>query len=286
MYLFLLLFLFLSLFLSLILFLFLSLFTDTLSGELDRSFKVRGGSIDTALALKDATRHKQPTGSGAWLSSRTKDDLEASMSFKKRGIFREHTDRSTIVTDLGGLPEQDIPAVVVPVEEVAKVTSSALIQTPTQAYLANPVQPVNDSWELKTQRAEEQRRKNRLLNTSLGSLKDVGGGAHSSMTRLNQINSGMPESFTNNHQTFLAKQFPAPAKRRGQSLSSIKAPRSGRDIPASPATSKIPAEPAPPVKVESSDKTIQLTMSIPLCPSLDVSSPLPSHFLLLDTLRR
>ena len=244
---------------------------------------MRGGSIDTALALKDATRHKQPAGSGAWLSSRTKDDLEASMSEKKRGIFTAHTDRSTIVTDLGGLPEQDVPAAVVPVEKEAKVTSSALIQTPTQAYLAHPVQPVKDSWELKTQRAEEQRRKNRLLNTSLGSLKDVGGGAQSSMTRLNQINSGMPESFTNNHQTFFAKQFPAPAKRPGQSLSSIKAPRTGRDIPASAATSKISAEPTPPVKVISSHRTIHLPMFIPLCTSLDVSSPHPSHHLLLRT---
>lgn len=247
---------------------------------------MRGGSIDTALALKDATRHKQPTGSGAWLSSRTKDDLEDSMSKKKRGIFTAHTDRSTIVTDLGGLPEQDAPAAVVPVEKVAKVTSSALIQTPTQAYLANPVQPVKDSWELKTQRAEEQRRKNRMLNTSLGSLKDVGGGAQSSMTRLNQINSGMPESFTNNHQAFLAIQFPAPAKRPGQSLSSIKAPRTGQDIPASAATSKISAEPAPPVKVKGGHRTIQLTMYIPLCLGLDMSSPLPSYLLLLRTSHR
>ena len=231
------------------------MFHDVPTGELDRSFNTRGGSVDTALALKDATRHKQPAGSGAWISTRGKDVLDSSKGNKKRGIFTEHTDRSTIITDLGHLDVQDMDGAVT---QVAEYATSDLIEKPTQASPTLPVQPIVDTWEAKTQRAEEQRRKSRLLNTSLGSLKDVGGGAHSAMTRLNQINSGMAESFTNSHQSFLSTQFPAPAKKSGQSLSSMKSPRSGQDAPDSAGTSKTSADPTPPVKVKSATKWCSL----------------------------
>ena len=223
------------------------IFNDMPIGELDRSFLTKGGTVDTALALKDATRHKQPVGSGAWISTRGKDDIDALMGKKKRGIFTEHTDRSTIITDLGHLAEQDME---IPVAQVTKKATNDVIKPSTQAALVVPVKPFIDSWEAKAARAEEARKKNRLLNTSLGSLKDVGGGVQSAMTRLNQINSGMAESFTNNHQSFLATQFPTAVKKSGKSLSSMKPPRSGQGVPDSAYTNKPSVDPIPPVKVK------------------------------------
>lgn len=169
------------------------------------------------------------------------------MMGKKRGIFTEYTDRSTIMTDLGHLAEQDVE---IPVVQVTKKAMNDVIKPSPQAALAVPVKPFIDSWEAKALRAEEARKKSRLQNTSLGSLKDVGGGVQSAMTRLNQINSGMAESFTNNHQSFLAIQFPTSVKKAGKSLSSMKPPRSGQGVPDSTYTSKPSVDPVPPVKVE------------------------------------
>ena len=166
---------------------------------------------------------------------------------KKRGIFTEHTDRTTILTDLGHLAEQDME---IPVAQVTKKAMNDVIKPTAQAALAVPVKPFVDSWEAKAQRAEEARKKNRLQNTSLGSLKDVGGGVQSAMTRLNQINSGMAESFTNNHQFFLATQFPTSVKKNGKSLSSMKPPRSGQGVPDSAYTSKPSVDPTSPIKVD------------------------------------
>ena len=42
---------------------------------MNRSFMVKGGSVDQALALKDTTRHKQPAGRGTWISSRKEEDV-------------------------------------------------------------------------------------------------------------------------------------------------------------------------------------------------------------------
>ena len=67
-------------------------FSQHYTDDLDRSFMVKGGTVDQALALKDATRHKQPAGKGSWVSSR-----------KQENTVNDKNDKTMkgVLTDLG-----------------------------------------------------------------------------------------------------------------------------------------------------------------------------------------
>lgn len=170
---------------------------------------VKGGTVDAALALKDSTRHKQPAGRGTWVSTRA-DGKE--WNGKKNGVLKEISEHRTEETSLGGLNDFEVDDDVYQTKHTKNLKSKQAIETQLHINRMSSVLKdddfdfdgvgpaivprikATDSWEAKALRADQERKKARMTNTSLGSLQKGEGSGSSAMTRLNSINSGADQS--------------------------------------------------------------------------------------------
>ena len=105
-------------------------FSQHYTDDLDRSFMVKGGTVDQALALKDATRHKQPAGKGSWVSSR-----------KQENTVNDKNDKTMkgVLTDLGVNDMREETTIGGFMNQNTSPTSSST--TSTSTFVPDDIQP-------------------------------------------------------------------------------------------------------------------------------------------------